>query len=47
MFDDFDLFVTCEEYYNDVEKWEAQQAFEDMHFELSDEDQTELDALFG
>lgn len=22
MFDDFDLFVSCEEYYDDLEEWE-------------------------
>ena len=37
MFDDFDLFETCEEYYNE----------ETFKYELSEEDQAELDALFG
>ena len=36
MFDDFDLFETCEEYYDE--------AFE---YKLSEEDQAELNALFG
>ena len=35
MFDDFDLFETCEEYYNEI-----------FEYELSEEDQAELDALF-
>lgn len=40
MFDDFDLFETCEEYYNEEE-------YEAFEYELSEEDQTELDTLFG
>lgn len=43
MFDNFDLFETCEEYYND---WE-EQAWLDEQYELSKEDQAELDELFG
>lgn len=40
MFDDFDLFETCEEYYNEEE-------YEAFEYELFEEDQAELDALFG
>ena len=40
MFDDFDLFEACEEYYNEEE-------YEAFEYELSEEDQAELDALFG
>ena len=28
-FDDFDLFETCEEYYDDLNEWETQQCFLD------------------
>lgn len=47
MFDDFDLFETCEEYYDDLTEWETQQVFLDTQYELSTEDQAELDELFG
>ena len=40
MFDDFDLFETYEEYYNEEE-------YEAFEYELSEDDQTELDTLFG
>ena len=48
MFDDFDLFETCEEYYDD-DIWEAQHDFSMLPYdgEISAEDQAELDALFG
>ena len=39
MFDDFDLFETCEEYYDEEE-------YKSFEYELSEKDQTELDALF-
>ena len=47
MFDDFDLFETCEEYYDGLEEWETEQAWLDGRYELSAEDQAELDELFG
>lgn len=36
MFDDFDLFETCEEYYNDLEEWETQQCFLDQQAEYDE-----------
>ena len=42
MFDDFDLFETCEEYYNDDEFNDV----EDFNFFLTKEDKEELDRLF-
>lgn len=47
MFDDFDLFETCEEYYDDLNEWETQQCFLDQQYELSAEDAIELDELFN
>lgn len=36
MFDDFDLFETCEEYYDDLEEWETQQCFLDQQVEYDE-----------
>lgn len=49
MFDDFDLFESCEEYYDDLNEWETNQCFLDQQYEfiLTPEDESELDALFG
>ena len=50
MFDDFDLFETCEEYYDDLDEWETEQAFlslqNELMCELTEEDIAELDKLF-
>ena len=40
-FDDFDLFETCEEYYDDLETWEIEQAWRDGELEIDEEDYDE------
>ena len=49
-FDDFDLFETCEEYYDDLQEWETQQCFLDQQAEydysLSAEQEAMIDAMF-
>jgi len=47
MFDDFDLYETCEEYYDMTEaEFRRQKVIDRFQFFLTDEDRAELDNLF-
>lgn len=43
MFDDFDLYETCEEFYADDAEWEAEDSYLDSYWE----DQTDLECGFN
>ena len=51
-FDDFDLFVSCEEFYDDLEEWEKENATDyDLDedpfvYNLTPEQEAFIDAMF-